>query len=123
MSAEVALRRRATAAVRRALARLMVLALVLGLAACAADRLTRDLDARTGRMTREEAERRFGPPTRTMTIAGQEVWSYEEQAVVGALPPPDSPDEAPGSFVGRAVRRQILLYFDVRGVLTHWDRF
>lgn len=25
--------------------------------------------------------------------------------------------------VGRAVRCQILLYFDARGVLTHWDRF
>jgi hypothetical protein len=108
---------------QRAVRAVAGLALVLGLAACAADRLARDLDARTGRMTREEAERRFGPPTRAMTIAGQEVWSYEEQAVVGALPPPDSPDEAPGPFVGRAVRRQILLYFDARGVLTHWDRF
>jgi hypothetical protein len=99
------------------------LAFGLGLAACATDRLARDLDARTGRMTREEAERRFGPPTRIMTLAGQEVWSYEEQAVVGALPTPASPEAAPGPFVGRAVRRQILLYFDARGVLVHWDRF
>jgi hypothetical protein len=99
------------------------LAFLLGLAACGPDRLARDLDAQTGRMTRVEAEHRFGPPIRTMMIAGQEVWSYEEQAVVGAFPAPDSPEEAPGPFVGRAVRRQILLYFDARGVLAHWDRF
>ncbi len=74
-------------------------------------------------MTREEAERRFGPPTQVMTVAGQEVWSYEEQTMVGTLPPPAAPEGAPGPFVGRTVRRQILLYFDARGVLTHWDRF
>ena len=108
---------------RRAVRAVAWLAFVLGLGACATDRLARDLDARTGRMTREEAERRFGPPTRTMMIAGQEVWSYEERAVVGALPAPDSPEETPGPFVGRAVRRQMLLYFEARGVLTHWDRF
>jgi hypothetical protein len=99
------------------------LALALGLGACAADRVATDLDARTGLMTREEGERRFGPPTRIMAIAGQEVWSCEERAVIGALPAPAAPDAAAGSFAGRTVRRQILLYLDARGLLSHGDRF
>jgi hypothetical protein len=108
---------------RRAAHAVAGVTLLLGLAACGADRIASELDARTGRMTREEAARRYGPPTHVMAIAGQEVWSYEERAVVGALPAPASPEAAPGPFVGRTVRRQILLYFDARGVLTHWDRF
>ena len=97
--------------------------LLLGLVACAPDGLARDLDRRTGRMTREEAEERFGPPTRIMAIGGQEIWSYEDQAVVGAIPGPRSPVWARGTFVGHAVRRQVLLHFDARGVLSHWERF
>jgi hypothetical protein len=108
---------------RHAIAAAARLAVALALVACATDRLARDLDTWTGSMTREVAERRLGRPTRTMTIAGQEVWSYEEQTVVGALPAPASPKAAPGPFVGRTVRRQILLYFDAEGVLTHWHRF
>ena len=99
------------------------IALALGLGACAPDRLAHDLDGWTGRMTQAQAERRFGPPTHVMTVGGQSVWSYEESAVVGVLPTPESPAEAPGPFVGRTVRRQLLLYFDARGVLTHWDRY
>lgn len=105
---------------RRALASLV---LALGLGACAADRVAHDLDGWTGRMTKAQAERRFGPPSHIMALGDREVWSYEQSAVVGALPGPESPAEAPGPFVGRTVWRQILLYFDTRGVLTRWDRY
>lgn len=98
-----------------------VLALLASLAGCGTDRVARELDTAIGRMTTAEAEVRFGIPTRIMKVGSQETWSYEETVVIGSVPEPSSLDE-PGPFVGRAVRRQILLFFDTRGVLSRWQR-
>lgn len=104
------------------IAAVATVALLAGATGCARDRVAWELDREIGHMTMAEAQERFGRPTRVMMMAEQAVWSYETKTVVGTSPEPAAPDQS-GPFVGRAVQRQILLFFDTRGVLTRWQRF